>query len=417
MASDPEPVFPGLSPDDVITLYFTKTTNHPDVTNVSRLLTFQPPLATVVRATWQSGGDALVPSAAQRLVVTLGGTVNPDIEATLVTAARVSLMSTGGLRDAAGASQVADVQGLALTGTWGDASQPQFLSTADAVLALDLGGQPGLGPGDGLLLRFNQPVRRVPVATKAAIDSVLAFEPPGWAASYTGQWLEFNALLITVGSLAPGAATDPGFRRQTSVGSLGVTVLPQGNLTSLDGTSEPCNATVVVAAGSWGDPVCNVSVHVHSHAALVVAFVPSPSASYTPSSYTIQVQPQTDPGAAAAGQGGANGATVRVVTSSQTAIDVALPGPTAPSTLKFVVPGLVRGTSYVALVAVAPPQVAPEVLALLPDGLAVAGTSVDSTCSCGALVAGAGCSTPAPASSLQGVAPQLPEIRTWVGRG
>lgn len=58
VASDLEPLFPGLSPDDSLTLYFTKPTNHPSVTNVSALVSFSVPLASAVRALWQSGGDA-----------------------------------------------------------------------------------------------------------------------------------------------------------------------------------------------------------------------------------------------------------------------------------------------------------------------------------------------------------------------
>ncbi len=66
IASDPEPITPGLSPDDVLTLYFTRPTNQPDVSTTARvqaLITFSPFLSTILRASWQSGGDTSVPTA------------------------------------------------------------------------------------------------------------------------------------------------------------------------------------------------------------------------------------------------------------------------------------------------------------------------------------------------------------------
>jgi hypothetical protein len=94
LALDEEPLVPGLSADDVLTVYWTKATNRPDVSTTARvlaLLSFAPPLASFMFATWQAGGDAAVPEAAERLVVTLAGTVNPDIAATRVTQVRGAL--------------------------------------------------------------------------------------------------------------------------------------------------------------------------------------------------------------------------------------------------------------------------------------------------------------------------------------
>ena len=106
------------------------------------------------------------------VVITLSGTMNADVVATIVPAIRVSVLPGGGLRDAGGISQNASITNASVTGSWGDASQPQFLSSTPAVVALDYGGQPGLGPGDAVLLRFNQPVAQVPVGTKADLDAV-----------------------------------------------------------------------------------------------------------------------------------------------------------------------------------------------------------------------------------------------------
>ena len=60
IASNPPPVFPGLSVGDTLTVYFTRLTNHPDVvslTALSSLLTVTPTLATIVRAQWLTGPD------------------------------------------------------------------------------------------------------------------------------------------------------------------------------------------------------------------------------------------------------------------------------------------------------------------------------------------------------------------------
>jgi hypothetical protein len=99
--------------------------------------------------------------------------MNADVVATIVPAIRVTVLPGGGLRDAGGISQNASITNASVTGSWGDASQPQFLSNTPAAIALDYGGQPGLGPGDAVLLRFNQPVAQVPVGTKADLDAVM----------------------------------------------------------------------------------------------------------------------------------------------------------------------------------------------------------------------------------------------------
>ncbi len=145
LASDPEPILPGLSPDDVLTVYFTRPTNRPDVSTTARLhllFAFTPPLASQARAAWQSGDDG-VPGASESLVITLAGTLNPNISATLVPAIRVSVLPGGGLRDVDNTCQNVSVPSLGVGGTWGAASQPQFQSVSP-VVALDYGGQAGM---------------------------------------------------------------------------------------------------------------------------------------------------------------------------------------------------------------------------------------------------------------------------------
>ncbi len=174
VASDPEPVFPGLSADDLLTVYWTKATNRPDVSSTDRvnaLLSFIPPLASSLRASWQAPDGGIV-GAGDRLVITLSGSVSGDVLGTVVPALRVRVLPGGGLRDASGASHNMSAVNVTVRGTWGDASQPQFLSNSPAAIALDYGAQPGLGPGDAVLLRFNQPVAQVPVGSKEALDAV-----------------------------------------------------------------------------------------------------------------------------------------------------------------------------------------------------------------------------------------------------
>jgi hypothetical protein len=130
----------------------------------------------------------------------------------------------------------------------------------------------------------------VPVGNKSAVDALLAFDPPGWAADYSGTWLSPVALLITAHTVPSINRTDPAFRASTAVGMLQVSVLRAANLTSLDGTSAPCNASTVVAEGSWGDVVCDGGLFVLSAEALVVGFAPPPvTAPSSPLGYTLTV--------------------------------------------------------------------------------------------------------------------------------
>ncbi len=405
VAVDVEPVFPGLSADDVLTLYWTKATNRPDVSTTAKvlsLLSFSPPLASVLRATWQSGGDAVVLDAAERLVITLSGTVNSDIPSTLVPLVRITVLPSAGLRDAAGGSQNATIVNATVTGTWGDADQPQFLTSAP-LIALDYGGQPGLGAGDALVLRFNQPVRQVLVATKADLDALLVMSPPDWATDYNGTWLDFTTLLVTAVSVNAASTSSASFRAATAVGALRVVVLPSGGLTSLDGTGSASNTSGVVTAGSWGDAVCDGGVFVYSHTSLAVGFMPPVNASVTPLAYSVQVS-----GSAAFPAGGT---TTVVVGPGATAASVALPTSVPAAALRYLLPRLVTDTPYFVRVAVVPP-VLPAELTVLPQAVALVHTAVGSGgCSCAAVSSGLGCGAVLGASVA--LAPQLPVVGTW----
>jgi hypothetical protein len=424
VGSDIEPVFPGLSPDDVLTLYFTRPTNRPSVSSTLRvqaLLSFTPPLATVLQANWQSGGDDVQPNAAERLVITLSGTVNNDVVGTLVSAVRVSILRSGGLRDVDNSCQNTSVSNMSMGGSWGAASQPLFLAL-QAGVAMDYGAQPGLGPGDALLLRFNQPVRQVPVGSTALVDALLSFSPPAslWATNYTGTWVAFTALLVTVLAV-PGGVVGAG--GSAAVGSLAVTVLPSGNLTSYDGTSTPSNASTTVTAGSWGETLCDSGVFVGSHTSLVVALSVPPGSSYTPSEFRLLVSTSPSAGAGATTLSVLGPAAFSAtVAANQSEAGIVLPtngptvaGGTADGRLRFVVPGLVTGTPYYTWMAVLPPTLPIDVVLQLPKPVsAVYQPIATGPCTCGAASAGAslGCHADWSVASPMAVAPALPIIGT-----
>jgi hypothetical protein len=402
VASDPEPVSPGLSADDVLTVYWTKATNRADVSTTAKvlsLLSFVPSVASDMSAYWNGPGTPsdVVPNAGDRLVIILR---RPSASDTPPEAVRVSVLPGGGLR-AGGTDTVshnASISDVPLSGTWGDASQPQFLGHSAAVIALDYGGQPGLGVGDAVLLRFNQPVAQVPVGSKAELDALLAWEPATWATNYTGEWLDDLNLLVTVREVVPGANDHAGHRAATAVGALAVSVLASGSLTSRDGTSAPSNASAIVTGGSWGDVVCDGGVVVRSHTSLVVAFMPPVNASYVPTNYTIEVVAADDP------------ANVRNVTVSLSQL---LPA----TALKYSLSSLSTDTPYFTRVAVAPPTLPHEVSALLDksnrtvphvfSALGVPGEGCSCASPCGAVAV----------QNVTSVAPRRPAIGVCVGRG
>lgn len=75
--SDEEPLSPGLSNDDVITLFFSRATNQPDVSSLARIrlvVQISPPsLSTNMLGAWLPGGAEPFPNAGSRLVLTITG--------------------------------------------------------------------------------------------------------------------------------------------------------------------------------------------------------------------------------------------------------------------------------------------------------------------------------------------------------
>jgi hypothetical protein len=235
---------------------------------------------------------------------------------------------------------------------------------------------------------------------------VLLWTPSTWAVNYHGIWLDSLSLLVTVTEASLPARSDPSLRRATAVGQLRVDVLPEGNLTSLDGTSAPSNASAVVTSGSWGDVVCDGGVVVFSHTALVVAFQPPPNASYTPSTYTLQVS------ASDAFPDGALADRVVTTADGSAAATVGLPLPLSPSALRYLLPSLTTGTSYFTRVAVGPPTLPSEVVAILPRAVPVVYSALGQPglgCACDSVRFRAACDAVPPVVA-GGVAPTRPAI-------
>jgi hypothetical protein len=190
------------------------------------------------------------------------------------------------------------------------------------------------------------------------------------------MWLNSLNLLITV-TAVPTMPTNA-----SGVGSLSVSVLPSGALTSLDGTSTPSNSSTVVTAGSWGDVVCDGGVVVYSHSSLAVAFEPPPTAAYAPSAYTIHVSTSrafpAEPSTRA----------VLVTPGGSLAATVALPAPWLPSALRYVVNELAPDTGYYLRVGVSPPSLPVEVSTVLPRPVPVVFSAlgeVGTGCACASL--------------------------------
>jgi hypothetical protein len=251
------------------------------------------------------------------------------------------------------------------------------------------------------LLRFDQPVAPVPVGNKAALDVLLSFHPPTWATNYNGSWVGHAALLVTVLSAPAGSRADPAVRASTAVGALSITVLAGGNLTSLDGTSTPCNSSTLLTSGSWGDVVCDGGLYVYSLTALVAAFSPPVNATYVPTAYTLYMSPFRTFSTRST-------VTLPVLASSNdTTFAVPLGFP--PDSLRFYIP--IAALSYVWVAASVPPlsaEVSQDLpRAVLPLIWPLGGLG---SCTCGSIAAGAGCGdTP---GIPQGLAPAGPVIRT-----
>jgi hypothetical protein len=312
-------------------------------------VSFNVHLSTKIHGYWENGP----PGCLDRLVLFLLGVINTDKATTAVSNVRLSILESGGLcsRGDDGSSACTRVEGISLQGSWGDASQPMPLDDS-AAWAVSHDGQTGMGNGDILYLRFDQAVIPVPVADKAQVDKLLRFDPSDWAGDYWGQWVTDSMLQVTV--LSVGNAT-------SLVGTLRVSVRPEAHLASQDNSSLPCNASMVVRGGSWGDVVTVGGVYVLSATSLLVAIAWPVGLLYTPSSLVLELSPsrEAEP----------SHATVRrevLVDSALSRMTLQVPPEVPASSLLFVVPGLGLGTGCYVRVILPGPNLPADMADVVP---------------------------------------------------
>ena len=291
VASNPPPVVPALSARDVLTITFSKPTNAPRVSDdaeIHALLVFSSSIGVALTGSWNSAGTVLAITVGS--TSTIDGKVIVNPAATRVGVLRVSLNASATLRDAALVGPRAVYAPLPVAGDWGTSQVPAFLDASGSFApsyAADTGRNAGLGVGDTLVLRFNNPCKQLPVATMADVDALLAFSSP-LGLNYTGAWLATGIfaqaqLTITVTAAVPGVNASA-----VAVGALVVTVRAAAGMTSLDGSTRASNSSTVIGLGTWGD-VPSAAVDMRSYRSLRVTVAPAASAyGWLAASYSLQ---------------------------------------------------------------------------------------------------------------------------------
>ena len=252
VASNPPPIFPMLSSGDIVTITFSRPTNRPAVDTepeLRALVNFSAPVGTRLRGAWNGN--------AQVMIITIGA-VDELVSKldTRIGALLISFNVSAGLRDKALTSQAAVLPPVAVTGDWGIPKVPEFYAgrsgTAGA-FARNTGGQAGLGVGDSLVLRFDNPCKQVALQTKDDVDRLLVFSS-AIGADYTGAWdppgsrfRQAGLTIVIVAALAEPNAFG------TAVGKLIISVRQSAELNAIDNSTAASNSSIVLALGTWGD--------------------------------------------------------------------------------------------------------------------------------------------------------------------
>ena len=336
-ASNPPPVIPSISVGDTISIRFTRGTNTPPVgtaAELSALLSFSSFVGDQLVATWSLDRTTLVIRIGS--LVSSDGLQHADIHATRIGALLITFNVSAALRDALEVSQAASYAPVLVSGDWGVPKVPEFLPVGGpfaGAFARDTGGQAGLGRGDTLVLRFDNPTRQVALNTTSAVDDLLEFSSP-IGLQYTAVWESsggFARAALTITILEPTLTASNG----TAVGILRVSVRLSARLTSLDESTAPSNATTVVGLGSWGD-VPTATVLVRSATSLRVLLAPPAGRMFwTVLMYRVQW-------AADAGFSSISGTLDVPATQSETGVGVI-------SGLLVSVPVFIRAASHVAI--------------------------------------------------------------------
>ncbi len=297
VASNPPPIIPMISPGDLVTIMFSRSTNAPDV---DTFLSFSSPIGSQLLASWSFDARTLT---IRVVSLVLDDRSYVDVSATRIGALFVTFNASAGLKDSAGQSQPAVLPEVLVTGDWGIPHTPKFIQT-DAYVgayARDTGHNAGLGVGDSLVLRFDTPCTQLNITTKEEIDAVFKFSS-ALGTNYTGMWeldgmFAFTGLTITVTSvefdtlMAPNGAADT---LGAAVGALRVTVRRSAGMRSLDESTPPSNATTLVAHGTWGD-VPNVTFVPRSQQSVrVLLFPPVTRVAWMVHKYVVQWSPASN---------------------------------------------------------------------------------------------------------------------------
>ncbi len=292
LASNPPPVVPSLSPGDVLTITFSKPTNVPPLStfydaDIQAMFVFSSFIGVNLVGVWNRDASAVA--------ITVGatslGNTTASPELTAVGVLTMTLNATSNLQDAAKLSHAAVYPWIRVSGTWGVATIPKFLPSTGLYspsFVANTGGQAGIGAGDTLVLRFDNPCKQLPVTTKANLDALFNFSAP-LGLDYTGAWVtsgwfKQSSVLITITQGLPAGTNAAG----AAVGVLGVAVRPSAGLTSLDSTTAASNTSTLIAYGTWGDAPTATVIMRSFRSLRVTALPPSSRVRWSVSQYHVQ---------------------------------------------------------------------------------------------------------------------------------
>ena len=228
---------PGVGVGDTLTLNFDMDVNRDagaQEANVGTLVSTSAPIGSSLVGQWTD---------ARTLRITIiNDSGKGSILATQVGVMTVTLLSGGGLQSADLSSPVSEAT-QTLSGDWGQFPSPT-ISSAIAADPVSSPATAGLSAGDTLTLTFTMNTNEPAVATTTQVNTLLSFSATV-GTEYTGVWTSPSVLRISFSDTGGSNVVD------TRVNHLQVTVRPEGNLKSSDGSSQASTSSAVIT-GSWG---------------------------------------------------------------------------------------------------------------------------------------------------------------------
>lgn len=241
IASDPNNDDAIYDAGDRIIVRFSENTNKPPVSS-------KGDLDKIFEYT-QEGSPAVLGAAysgiwanARTLQITIVSPATATVSTASIGHLSFTVKATGNLKNQAETSLASTAVSPPLSGTFGTAAGPFFLS----LVANDPdGGDAVYGAGDTITATFSAPTNQPfgPSLDKANLDSLFTFSQ-NLGADYTGVWTNPVTLVITIQN--PSGAAPP------SVGTLQLTVKSGGNLRGQANTSLPSVALSSPLSGNFG---------------------------------------------------------------------------------------------------------------------------------------------------------------------